>query len=288
MSGQWATAWPAPAKINLFLHITGRRDDGYHLLQTVFQFLDYGDQLWFSLRNDAKVCRVTDVIGVAEADDLVVRAALSLQQATSSTLGVDIKIEKNLPMGGGLGGGSSDAATVLVALNQLWGLGLSIDQLATLGLTLGADVPVFVRGFAAWAEGVGEKLTPIELPEPWFLVIHPQCHVSTAELFSDSDLTRDKQSLNISAFLAGHVTNVFEPVVRKYHPQVDKALNWLSKFGEAKMSGSGACIFAAFANKKEAQAVLQLLPNEWRGFIAKGMNQSSLIERLTIELEQSS
>ncbi len=278
------SAWPAPAKINLFLHIVGRREDGYHLLQTVFQFLDYGDRLWFDLREDGQICRLTEVAGVPESEDLVVRAARSLQQAASSSLGVAIRIEKNLPMGGGLGGGSSDAATVLVALNQLWGLGLSIDQLAELGLALGADVPVFVRGYAAWAEGIGEKLTPIELPAPWFLVIHPQCHVVTAELFSDSELTRDVQSIKMSAFLAGHVTNVFEPVVRKRHQQVDKALNWLSKFGIAKMSGSGACVFAAFANKKEAQAVLQELPDEWQGFVAKGMNRSPLVDRLASEV----
>jgi len=278
-----ALAWPAPAKINLFLHIVGRREDGYHLLETVFQFLDYGDELHFELRDDNRICRVNDVPGVAEADDLVVRAARSLQQASGCNRGVDIRLEKKTPMGGGLGGGSSDAATVLVALNQLWGLGLSVDQLAELGVALGADVPVFVRGFAAWAEGIGELLTPIELPEPWFVVVHPQCHVSTAEIFSDSALTRDKQSLTMSAFLAGHGSNVFEAVVRKRYPEVDKALNWLSNFSEPRMSGSGACIFAAFPSKNEAQAVLQQLPDQWRGFIAQGRNRSPLIDRLAKE-----
>lgn len=274
------SAWPAPAKINLFLHITGRRPDGYHLLETVFQFLDYGDRLWFELRDDGRICRVNDVPGVAEQDDLVVRAAHALQRVSSTSLGVDIRVDKRLPMGGGLGGGSSDAATVLMALNHLWQLDLSVDQLVEIGLALGADVPVFIRGCAAWAEGIGEVLTPVELPEPWYVVIHPQCHVSTAEVFSDSELTRDKQSLKMSAFLAGHGVNVFEPVVRKRYPEVDKALNWLSKFGQARMSGSGACVFAAFASEKEAQAVLQQLPSEWRGFTAKGVNRSPLVDRL--------
>lgn len=278
-----AMSWPAPAKINLFLHITGRRDDGYHLLQTVFQFVDYCDQLDFAVRDDGVIRRLTEVVGVAEADDLIIRAARSLQKLAGTTLGADIRINKQLPMGGGLGGGSSDAATTLVALNQLWQLGLSVDQLAELGLGLGADVPVFVRGQAAWAEGVGENLLPIELDEPWFVVLIPSCHVPTAEIFAVPELTRDAQSLKMSAFLAGQGQNVCEEVVRKHYPDVDKALNWLSQYGQPRMSGTGACVFAPFANEADARHVLQQLPSQWRGFVAKGLNRSPLLDRLAQE-----
>lgn len=289
-------SWPAPAKINLFLHIIGRRTDGYHLLQTVFQFLDYGDSLTFSVRQDGMVRRVGEIAGVAAEDDLTVRAARRLQAATGTPLGVDIEIEKRLPMGGGLGGGSSDAATTLVALNQLWQLGLSEDELATIGLQLGADVPVFVRGRAAWAEGVGEELTPLELPEPWFLVLIPNCHVSTADIFAAPELTRSVQRSKIPAFLSGprseQWVNVFEPIVRQRYPDVDKALKWLANFAPARMSGSGACVFAAFDNEGEARQVLAQLPSlvslgaspeapsGWRGFVAKGLNHSPLQARL--------
>ena len=272
--------WPAPAKLNLFLHITGRREDGYHLLQTVFQFVDYGDWLEFDLRDDGRVCRVDALEGVAPEDDLTVRAARLLQQESGCERGVDIRIDKRLPMGGGLGGGSSDAATTLVALNQLWKLGFSEDRLAELGLALGADVPVFVRGRAAWAEGVGEVLEPIELSEPWFLVIVPPCHVPTAEIFRDPELTRDAQSLKIPAFLSGQGINVCEAVVRKRYPEVDKALNWLAEYGEARMSGTGACIFAPFADEAQARRVFDRMPAQWRGFVAKGLNQSPLLGRL--------
>ncbi len=275
--------WPAPAKINLFLHITGRRADGYHLLQTVFQFVDCCDELGFAVREDGVIRRLTEVDGVAEIDDLTVRAARSLQQLTATPLGVDIRINKQLPMGGGLGGGSSDAATTLVALNQLWGLGLSVDQLAELGLKLGADVPVFVRGHAAWAEGVGENLQPIELDEPWFVVLVPPCHVSTAEVFAIPELTRDAQSLKMPAFLEGQGQNVCEEVVRKHYPDVDKAMNWLSQYSQPRMSGTGACVFAPFADKADAYRVLQQLPAEWSGFVAKGLNRSPLLDRLALE-----
>jgi len=276
-------SWPAPAKINLFLHITGRRADGYHLLQTVFQFIDCSDELDFSVRDDGVIRRLTKVDGVAEVDDLTVRAARSLQQLAGTSLGANISINKQLPMGGGLGGGSSDAATTLVALNQLWGLGFSVDQLAELGLKLGADVPVFVRGQAAWAEGVGENLQPIELDEPWFVVLVPACHVSTAEIFSVPELTRDAQSLKMPAFLEGQGQNVCEEVVRKRYPDVDKALNWLSQYSQPRMSGTGACIFAPFANEADARQVLQQLPGQWRGFVAKGLNRSPLLDRLALE-----
>jgi len=275
--------WPAPAKINLFLHITGRRADGYHLLQTVFQFVDCCDELGFAVREDGVIRRLTEVDGVAEVDDLTVRAARSLQQLTATPLGVDIRINKQLPMGGGLGGGSSDAATTLVALNQLWGLGLPVDQLAELGLKLGADVPVFVRGQAAWAEGVGENLEPIELDEPWFVVLVPPCHVSTAEIFAVPELTRDAQSLKMPAFLGGQGQNVCEEVVRKRYPDVDKALNWLAQYSQPRMSGTGACVFAPFTNEADACQVLQQLPDQWRGFVAKGLNRSPLLDRLALE-----
>ena len=269
--------------INLFLHITGRRADGYHLLQTVFQFIGCCDELDFSVREDGVIRRLNEVDGVAEVDDLTVRAACSLQQFSGTALGADIRINKRLPMGGGLGGGSSDAATTLVALNQLWGLGLSVDQLASLGLKLGADVPVFVRGQAAWAEGVGEDLLPIELDEPWFVVLVPACHVSTAEIFALPELTRDAQSLKMPAFLEGQGQNVCEEVVRKHYPDVDKALNWLAQYSQPRMSGTGACVFAPFANEADARQVLQQLPEQWRGFVAKGLNRSPLLDRLALE-----
>ncbi len=274
------SSWPAPAKINLFLHITGRRDDGYHLLQTAFQFLDYSDELTFELRDDGEVNRQVDVPGVPADQDLMVQAARRLQQQSGTSQGVDIRIDKRLPMGGGLGGGSSDAATTLVALNHLWRLDFPVARLAEIGLALGADVPVFVHGRAAWAEGVGEHLTPLQLPQPWFLVVIPPCHVSTAEIFSDSQLTRDSQSIKIPAFLAGQGGNVCEPVVRKRFPEVDKALNWLANFSSARMSGTGACVFAPFESEVEAHRVMVQMPSEWQGFVAKGLNQSPLLARL--------
>ncbi|VAW87057.1 4-diphosphocytidyl-2-C-methyl-D-erythritol kinase [hydrothermal vent metagenome] len=269
-------SWPAPAKINLFLHITGRRADGYHELQTLFQFLDHSDELWFECRADGEIHRVTDVEGLPEADDLVVRAATLLQQHSGCDQGVDIGIDKKLPMGGGLGGGSSDAATTLVALNHLWNLNLSVDTLSALGLQLGADVPVFVRGWAAWAEGVGEKLTPVEPEEPWYLVLVPGVHVSTAEVFNDLELTRECASIKMRDFLAGAGSNVCEPVVSKHYPEVRKAIEWLGEFSPARMTGTGACVFAGFATEKDAQQVLKKSPEKWRGFVAKGMNSSPL------------
>ncbi len=272
--------WPAPAKLNLFLHITGRRDDGYHLLQSVFQFLDYGDELFFNLREDGEIQRLNALPGVPAEQDLVVRAARLLQLETGTSLGADIRVDKKLPMGGGLGGGSSDAATTLVALNQLWALGLDVKRLAELGLALGADVPVFVRGQAAWAEGVGETLTPVTLEEPWFVVIIPPVSVSTAEVFGDSQLTRDCPPITIRDFLSGRGTNVCEPVVRGHYPQVAEALNWLSPFAPARMTGTGACVFAAFGNESQARDVVSQLPEGWNGFFAKGRNRSPLLDRI--------
>ncbi len=268
--------WPAPAKLNLFLHITGRRADGYHLLQTVFQFIDYCDWLSFRVRQDGEIFHSNPLPGVAPEQDLTVRAARLLQQQTGCPLGVDIQIDKHLPMGGGLGGGSSDAATTLVALNALWNLELSLDRLAELGLSLGADVPVFVRGEAAWAEGVGERLTPVDLPEPWYVVLMPDAQVSTAALFTHPDLTRDAVPLKIRRFPAGAGVNVFEPLVAKQFPAVAMALEWLSQYGPARMTGTGACVFAPFETEQRAHKVMSLLPNGWRGVMAKGLNRSPL------------
>lgn len=275
-----SVSWPAPAKINLFLHITGRRADGYHLLQTVFQFLDYGDELSFSITENPEIKRLTNLPGVAESDDLTVRAARLLQAGASIRQGVEITIDKRLPMGGGLGGGSSDAATTLVALNQLWGAGYSTDQLAALGLQLGADVPVFVRGYAAWAEGVGEYLERIELDEPWYLVVIPPCHVSTREIFSSENLTRDCSPIKIRHFLSGVGGNVCEGVVFQRYPEVKEAADWLGKYGAARMSGTGASVFVPFADELAARRVCERLPARWRGFVAKGLNRSPLLDRL--------
>lgn len=268
--------WPAPGKVNLFLHITGRRPDGYHLLQTAFQFLSYGDELRFTLRDDGIIERVTPTTGVAHDDDLTVRAARALKPQVGPSQGVSIHLDKKLPMGGGLGGGSSDAATTLVALNILWEIGLSIEELAQVGLLLGADVPVFVHGRAAWAEGVGEKLCPLELNEPWFLVVVPDCQVSTAVIFSDPELTRDQSPITIRSFLEGNGGNVCEPVTRRRHPPVDLAFRWLEQFGQPRMSGTGACVFVAFPTQAAAEAVYNSLPKGWQGFVAEGKNESAL------------
>ncbi|MBI5461653.1 MAG: 4-(cytidine 5'-diphospho)-2-C-methyl-D-erythritol kinase, partial [Gammaproteobacteria bacterium] len=261
---------------NLFLHVTGRRPDGYHTLQSVFQFLDIADLIQLRPTADGAIRLLTPVPGVAPEHDLTVRAARLLQAEAGVTAGVDIRIDKRLPLGGGLGGGSSDAATLLVALNRLWGLDWSEDRLAELGLRLGADVPVFVRGRAAWAEGVGEILTPIELPEPWFVVLVPPVTVSTAEIFSAPELTRDTPPIRIPAFLSGAGGNDCEPVVRARYPLVGQYLDWLSQFGRARLTGTGACVFAAFTERAAAQHVLQQLPDGWRGFVAQGRNRSPL------------
>jgi len=279
--------WPAPAKLNLFLHITGQRQDGYHLLQTAFQFIDYSDSLDFTLRNDGIISRQSDWEGTAEADDLVVRVAKALQHESGCQQGVDIYLHKKLPAGGGLGGGSSDAATTLVALNHLWGLELSVDQLADIGLKLGADVPVFVHGKAAWAEGVGEELTPIDPKESWYLVIRPDCCVSTMEVFNSPDLTRNTPSIRIRDFLRDGGHNDCESVVKKLHPKVANALNWLGQFTDARMTGTGSCVFAGFDNQQQAKSVYEKLPQGWEGFVAKGLNHSPLLARLEQEnLEQ--
>jgi 4-diphosphocytidyl-2-C-methyl-D-erythritol kinase len=277
--------WPAPAKLNLFLHITGRRDDGYHSLQTLFQFLDFGDRLAFELRPDGAIRRMGDVPGVASEQDLIVRAARLLQLQAGVSVGADIQIDKRLPLGGGLGGGSSDAATTLVALNHLWQVGMEQAQLMELGLQLGADVPVFIHGHAAWAEGVGEQLVDITVDEPWFVVVIPPCHVVTGDIFSDPELKRDCQPITIDGFLSGQGLNVCESVVRERYPQVASALEWLSDFGAARMSGTGACVFVAFADRQQAQQVFEQLPPAWGGFIARGLNRSPLLEKRVAVIE---
>ncbi len=271
--------WPAPAKLNLFLHVTGRRSDGYHELQTVFQFLDYGDELAFSPRDDARIERHGDVAGVAPENDLCTRAAHALQASAGMERGVDIRLVKRLPIGAGLGGGSSDAATTLVALNRLWGLDWPVERLAALALTLGADVPVFVRGRAAWAEGVGERLAPVELPEPWFLVVVPDCVVSTAAVFADTQLTRNTPRITMTDFIEGRTGNDCEPVVTRRHPPVAAALRWLQghcERGTARMSGTGSAVFAAYETRARAFAVRAEVPRQWRAFVARGLNRSPL------------
>ncbi len=270
--------WPAPAKLNLFLHVLGRRADGYHDLQTVFQLLDFSDRLTFSLRPDPDIRRPAGLDGVAEEDDLVVRAARLLQSESGIEEGVDIRVDKRIPAGGGLGGGSSDAATTLVALNHLWDARMSRDALAGLGARLGADVPVFVRGRSAWAEGTGDRLTPLDLPKRWFLVIHPGVAVPTAEIFSAPELTRNSTPITISRFLSAGGRNDCTPVVRNRYAEVARALDWLGRRGEARLTGTGACVFAAFEDERQARAVLEEMPAQWRGFVARGLNRSPLLD----------
>jgi 4-diphosphocytidyl-2-C-methyl-D-erythritol kinase len=268
----------APAKLNLFLHITGQREDGYHLLQTVFQFLDYADTIQLSSREDGEINRLSELKGVLAEEDLVVKAAKLLQQHCDCRLGVDISVDKVLPMGGGLGGGSSNAASVLVGLNHLWDCDLSQDELMQLGVRLGADVPVFIFAQSAWAEGVGERLEGLDLPEKWFLVLKPSINVSTAKVFSNSQLRRDCATITIRDFLAGQVDNICETPVREMYPEVDQALKDLAKYSESRLTGTGACVFAAFDNKAEAESALAELSVKWDGFVAKGMNQTPLRE----------
>lgn len=267
---------PAPAKLNLFLHITGQREDGYHELQTVFQFLDYSDEITLTLTEGGEVRRLSSHPLVLEQDDLTVRAAKLLQQYSGTRWGVDLSIIKRLPMGGGLGGGSSDAATVLLGCNKLWSLGLSRSVLAEIGLQLGADIPIFISGHAAWAEGIGEQLSLIKPEEKWYVIIHPNVSISTVEIFRQKGLTRDCEPITMAAFLAGEGTNVLEPVVRKLSSEVDRAIKWLSVYSPARMTGSGSCVFAAFDDRGSAQEVFALVPEVWESFIAKGVNHSPI------------
>ena len=267
---------PAPAKLNLWLHILGRRADGYHELETVFQFLEHADQLSFEVRQDGEIRLHDTLASVAHDSNLIVRAARALQQASGCTLGADIWLDKVLPMGGGIGGGSSDAATTLLALDHLWQLGWSHDRLAELGLTLGADVPVFVRGHAAFAQGVGERLTPVDPAEPWYVVLVPQVSVSTAEIFSHPQLTRDSLPLKMRPVPEGNSRNDCQLVVEHSYPAIREALNELGKYTEARLTGTGSCVFGSFPSKAEADRVLALLSETQTGFVAKGSNVSML------------
>ena len=276
-----ATLWPAPAKLNLFLHVTGRRPDGYHELQTLFQLIDLSDTLGLEVREDGVIERRQGPTEVKPDVDLTMRAARVLQGATGTRLGVAIRVIKRIPIGGGLGGGSTDAATTLLALNHLWDCRLSVDELARLGLPLGADVPVFIRGFSAWAEGVGEQLSPVELPERWYVLIHPGVSIPTRDVFQSPELTRNSPLITIRAFFETGGRNDCEPVVRARWPEVAEALAWLggelpreSRLAPARLTGTGSCIFASLATAAEAERIAARVPERWRSFVARGLSVS--------------
>ena len=271
-------AYPAPAKLNLFLHVVGRRADGYHLLQSVFRLIDRADTVHLELSDDGQVVRVGDLPGVAEDDDLTVRAARLLQAYAPEGAGVRIRLEKVLPMGGGLGGGSSDAATVLLALNRLWQINLPRQKLQQLALQLGADVPVFIYGQTAFAEGVGEVLSPVSVPPAWYVVLMPPVQVPTAAIFAAPELTRNTSALKMARFSAGMGRNDLQPVVVSRYPEVGRSLEWLAQFGVARMTGSGACVFAAFEAEEAAWDVLRQLPETMQGFVAQGLDRHPLFE----------
>jgi len=268
--------FPAPAKLNLMLRVTGRRADGYHLLQTVIRFIDYSDTLSFRVREDGTIARANEVTGVPADADLALRAARLLQRTTGTRLGAEIALEKRLPIGGGLGGGSSDAATTLLALNHLWRTGLTRERLAALALELGADVPVFVGGENALAEGIGERLTPLELPPAWYLVLVPPAAVPTARIFAHPELKRDSKPIKITAFSAGLVGNDLEPVVCREYPDVGRYLDWLKQAAPAWVTGTGACVFAAFPAENAARRVWEQAPGAMRGFVAQGLARHPL------------
>lgn len=276
----WQQEWPAPAKLNLFLHVVGRRPDGYHLLQTVFRFLDYGDSLSFTPRDDERIVLATPLANVPEAQDLTLRAARCLQQAAEVPRGVEIRLNKRLPLGGGLGGGSSDAATVLLALNRLWDIRMSSVELQRLGLTLGADVPIFIHGHAAFAEGVGEHFIDVNLPPAWYLVLIPPVAVPTAEIFSASELRRDTPLINALDWQPGMGGNDLEEVACKHYPVIAEHLAWLGQFGQARMSGSGACVFVEFKTAEAAQSAFAVMPGSLRGFVAGGLDRNPALEGL--------
>lgn len=281
-AGAVETRWSAPAKLNLFLHVTGCRPDGYHTLQTAFQLLDLCDTVGITVRRDGRIERALGAASVAAEDDLAVRAARVLQRAARTTLGATLSVHKRIPLGGGLGGGSSDAATVLLALNRLWRLGLPRSELTALGLELGADVPVFVRGTSAWAEGIGERLTPIELAETWFVIIHPGVVVPTREVFAAPELRRDSPPLSLNAFAVSGILpeanwrNDCEPVVRARFPQVAEALDWLARCAPARLTGTGSCVFARCRSAAEAERIAARVPDAWRSFVVRGINRSPL------------
>jgi 4-diphosphocytidyl-2-C-methyl-D-erythritol kinase len=276
--------WPAPAKLNLFLHVLGQRPDGYHELQTCFQFVDLCDEINIAVRGDGRIRRLADIAEVAEEADLCVRAARALKAASACPLGADISVLKRIPLGGGLGGGSSDAATCLVALNHLWQLDWAVDDLAALGRKLGADVPVFVRGQAAWAEGIGERLTPLAPPlapfEANYLILKPNVAVGTADVFRDPELTRNTPPITIHGFLESGGRNDCLGVVRRRYPEVASAFDWLSAYGPARLTGTGACIFLAVETMERGREIAGQLPPGMDVFLVRGLNDSPLLERL--------
>ncbi|MCG9581817.1 4-(cytidine 5'-diphospho)-2-C-methyl-D-erythritol kinase [Vibrio tubiashii] len=274
------THWPSPAKLNLFLYITGRRDNGYHELQTLFQFLDHGDDLTITANNTGKITLSPQIPGVALEDNLIWKAATALKQKSGCPFGAHIELNKILPMGGGIGGGSSNAATTLVALNHLWQTDLSEDALAEIGLKLGADVPVFTRGFAAFAEGVGEELTAAEPDEKWYLVVRPNVSIATVDIFTHPDLTRKTPQRTLAALLEGDYGNDCEKIVRMLYQEVDKQLSWLLQYAPSRLTGTGSCVFAEFSSKNEAETTLGKLPDTVSAFVAKGKNISPLYETL--------
>jgi 4-diphosphocytidyl-2-C-methyl-D-erythritol kinase len=279
----WGRRYPAPAKLNLFLHVVGRRPDGYHLLQTAFRLIDLCDWLRFTPRENGEVRLARAIPGVAEDENLVVRAARLLQAGGQARAGVEIDLEKNIPIGGGLGGGSSDCATTLAVLNRLWGLGLAAEKLAEMALALGADVPFFLFGRNAFGEGVGERLTRLDLPQAWYLVLVPPVSVPTRTIFASPELTRNSKTIKISGFSAGFGRNDLEPVVCRHHAEVAAHLEWLRQFGDARMSGSGACVFAEFAAEREARSVHSGMPADMRGFVVRGLDRQPLAALLENE-----
>ncbi len=279
-SGSQESYWPDPAKLNLFLHVVGQRADGYHELQTLFQLIDLCDRIGIAVRPDGVIERSAGPVEVEPEADLAVRAARAIQQAAGCRLGASLRVQKRIPMGGGLGGGSSDAATILLALNEMWDCRLSLDELAALGLPLGADVPVFIRGSSAWAQGVGERLERVELPPHWYVVIHPGVAISTREVFQSPELTRNSPLITIRAFFESGGRNDCEPVVRARYPEVAEALDWLQRLAPARLTGTGSCIFAACASAIEAERIAARVPDRWTSFVARGLNVSPTHERL--------
>jgi 4-diphosphocytidyl-2-C-methyl-D-erythritol kinase len=273
---RWERRYPAPAKLNLFLHVVGRRPDGYHLLQTAYRLIDLCDWLRFTPRGDGQIRLARAIPGIEERDELAVRAARLLQAEGGAAQGADIEIEKHIPIGAGLGGGSSDCATALAALNRLWGLSLPKEKLAHLALALGADVPFFLFGGNAFGEGVGERLTPLELPSAWYVVLVPPVSVLTREIFAAPELTRNSKTITISSFSAGFGRNDLEPVVCGRYAEVAAHLEWLRQFGDARMTGSGACVFVEFATEREARSVLSRMPADMRGFVVRGLDRQPL------------
>ncbi|MGY8814652.1 MAG: 4-(cytidine 5'-diphospho)-2-C-methyl-D-erythritol kinase [Gammaproteobacteria bacterium] len=271
--------WPAPAKINLFLHIVGRRENGLHELQTVFQLLEFGDEIQFELNEKDGINLTGNYNGVKQADDLIYKAATLLRETTGIKQGINISVTKRIPMGGGLGGGSSDAATTLVALNQIWGTGLSTLELADMGINLGADVPVFIHGHSAWGEGIGEILEPLTLSEDWFVVIHPGCHVNTGTIFNNSYLTRNTSPITIRDFKEDDCHNDCESVVFREFPEVAEAAQWLGQWTKTKLTGTGACVFGRFKSRQLANQVFGQIPSKWQGFVSKGVNKSPLLDK---------